>query len=199
MTLLRHAQSTHRAGSDPLQAGQRISSLQLYFKHTDAIRINGLIGAEMKGIVNERIKFREPFRPFAPVVCEDDALTYFDCDDPIPEPTDYMLMVYPVKEKWKAKIPSVTHVDGSGRLQTIRRTQNERYYDLIKAFGKLSKIPILINTSFNIRGEPIVCTPEDAYRCMMGTGIDYLVADRFLIARDDNPQDMWDSEAYAID
>jgi len=152
-----------------------------------------------KELLNTKVKHREKFRPFAPVVCEDDALTYFDCDKPVPEPTDYMLMVYPVHKKWHKKIPSVTHVDGSGRLQTIRRDQNHLYYDVIKEFGKLTGIPILINTSFNIRGEPIVCTPFDAYKCMMGTGIDYLVMDKFLIKRDDNPKDMWDSEKYAID
>ena len=103
------------------------------------------------------------------------------------------------KQEWQKKIPSVTHVDGSGRLQTIRREQNHLYYDVIKEFGKMSGIPILINTSFNIRGEPIVCTPYDAYKCMMGTGIDYLVMDKFLINREDNPQDMWDSEKYAKD
>tara|TARA_Y100000310_G_scaffold181675_1_gene181680 strand:+ start:1139 stop:3919 length:2781 start_codon:yes stop_codon:yes gene_type:complete len=139
------------------------------------------------------------FRPFAPVVCEDDALRYFDCDDPIPEPTDFMLMVYPVRKQWYEKIPSVTHVDGSGRLQTVRKEQNPLYYKLIKRFGELSGIPILINTSFNIRGEPIVCTPYDGYKCMMGTGIDFLVMDRFLIKREDNPQDKWDSEKYAKD
>jgi carbamoyltransferase len=154
---------------------------------------------KMQHILNEKVKHREKFRPFAPVVCVDDALTYFDCDDPIPEPTDYMLMVYPIREQWRAKIPAVTHVDGSGRLQTIREDQNPLYYDLIKEFGKLSGIPILINTSFNIRGEPIVCTPFDAYKCMMGTGIDYLVLGRYLIRRADNPQHMWDSEKYAHD
>ena len=77
--------------------------------------------------------------------------------------------------------------------------QNRRYYNLIKEFGKLSGIPILINTSFNIRGEPIVCNPEDAYKCMMGTGIDYLIVENFLIKRENNPQDMWDSERYAKD
>lgn len=154
---------------------------------------------EMKEILNLKVKHREAFRPFAPVVCIDDALKYFDCDKPIPSPTDFMLMVYPVKNAWRSKIPSVTHVDGSGRLQTIRREQNPLYYDLIKEFGKLSKVPILINTSFNIRGEPIVCTPNDAYRCMMGTGIDYLVMGNYLIKREDNPEDMWDSEKYAKD
>jgi len=152
-----------------------------------------------KELLNTKVKHREKFRPFAPVVCEDDALTYFDCDYPVPEPTDYMLMVYPIHEKWHKKIPSVTHVDGSGRLQTIRRSQNHLYYDVIKEFGKLTGIPILINTSFNIRGEPIVCTPQNAYKCMMGTGIDYLVIDKFLVKRADNPKDMWDSEELAKD
>jgi carbamoyltransferase len=154
---------------------------------------------KMKEILNLKVKHREKFRPFAPVVCEDDALKYFDCDSPIPEPTDFMLMVYPVRPEMRKKIPAVTHVDGSGRLQSIRRSQNTRYYDLIKEFGKLSGIPILINTSFNIRGEPIVCTPHDAYRCMMGTGIDYLVMGNFLVARKDNPKDRWDSEELARD
>lgn len=150
-------------------------------------------------LLNEKVKHREKFRPFAPVVCEDDAFKYFECDKPVPSPTDFMLMVYPIKKQWHKKIPAVTHVDGSGRLQTIRRHQNQLYYDLIKKFGKLSGIPILINTSFNIRGEPIVCTPQDAYKCMMGTGIDYLVMGKFLIKREDNPKDIWDSEKYAND
>ncbi len=154
---------------------------------------------KMQEILNLKVKHREKFRPFAPVVCEDDASKYFECDNPIPLPTDFMLMVYPIKKQWHEKIPAVTHVDGSGRLQTIRKSQNPLYYEIIKEFGKLSGIPILINTSFNIRGEPIVCTPYDAYKCMMGTGIDYLVMDNFLIKREDNPQDMWDSEKYAKD
>lgn len=154
---------------------------------------------KMKEILNLKVKHREKFRPFAPVVCEDDALTYFDCDAPIPAPTDFMLMVYPVRKEWRKKIPAVVHVDGSGRLQTIRREQNPLYYDLIKEFGKLSGIPILINTSFNIRGEPIVCTPHDAYKCMMGTQIDYLVMGPFLIKRADNPAHQWDSESIATD
>jgi len=154
---------------------------------------------KMQEILNLKVKHREKFRPFAPAVCEDDALQYFECDIPVPEPTDFMLMVYPIKKEWQKKIPAVTHVDGSGRLQTIRRSQNPLYYNLIKEFGRLSEIPTLINTSFNIRGEPIVCTPYDAYKCMMGTGIDYLVMDRFIIKREDNPRDIWDSEKYAED
>jgi carbamoyltransferase len=154
---------------------------------------------QAKELLNTKVKHREKFRPFAPVVCEDDAITYFDCDVPIPEPTDFMLMVYPVRKEFRDKIPSVTHVDGSGRLQTVRREQNPQYYDLLKEFGKHSGIPILINTSFNIRGEPIVCTPHDAYKCMMGTGIDHLVMSTFIVSREDNPKDMWDSEKFAKD
>ena len=152
-----------------------------------------------KELLNAKVKHREKFRPFAPVVCNDDALKYFECDKPIPKPTDFMLIVYPIKKEWRKKIPSVTHVDGSGRLQTIKRSQNRLYYDLIKKFGELSGIPILINTSFNIRGEPIVCTPYDAYKCMMGTGIDCVVMNKFLIKRKDNPRDIWNSEKYAKD
>lgn len=154
---------------------------------------------KMKEILNLKVKHREKFRPFAPVVCEDDASKYFECDKPLPEIADFMLMVYSIKKKWHKKIPSVTHVDGSGRLQSIRKHQNKLYYNLIKEFGKISGIPILINTSFNIRGEPIVCTPFHAYKCMMGTGIDYLVMDKFLIKRTDNPRDIWDSEKLAKD
>ncbi len=157
------------------------------------------INPKMQEILNLKVKHRERFRPFAPVVCIDDVYKYFTCDKPVPKPTDFMLMVYPVKEKWRKVIPAVTHVNGSGRLQTIRRNQNQLYYTLIKEFGKLSGMPILINTSFNIRGEPIVCTPEDAYRCMMGTEIDFLVIDKFLIKREDNLKDIWNSEENARD
>lgn len=154
---------------------------------------------KMKEILNLKVKHREHFRPFAPVVCEDDAQKFFECDSPIPHATDFMLMVYPVRKQWHKKIPAVTHVDGSGRLQTVRKNQNQLYYEVIKEFGKKSGIPILVNTSFNIRGEPIVCTPYDAYRCMMGTGIDTLVIGSFVVHRNENPQDMWDSEKFAHD
>lgn len=147
---------------------------------------------EMRDILNEKVKHRELFRPFAPVVCIDDAQDFFECDYPIPSPTDYMLMVYPIHEKQQRKIPAVTHVDGSGRLQTIREEQNPQYYKLIKKFGKLTSVPILVNTSFNIRGEAIVCSPQDAYRCMMGTAIDYLVINQFVIKRSLNLKDVWE-------
>ena len=149
---------------------------------------------KMQDILNLKVKHREKFRPFAPVVCADDAEKYFECDRPVPMPTDYMLMVYPIRKGKRRLIPAVVHVDGSGRLQTVRRPQNPLYYDLIKEFGRLTGVPVLVNTSFNIRDEPIVMSPYHAYRCMMGTGIDCLVMDRFLIRRADNPQHIWDSE-----
>jgi carbamoyltransferase len=154
---------------------------------------------DMQAILNEKVKHREAFRPFAPSVCAEDADTFFRCDSPLPLPADFMLMVYPIREEWRARLPAVTHVDGTGRLQTVRRGTNPLYYDLIREFGKLSGIPMLVNTSFNIRGEPIVCTPADAYRCMMGTGIDCLFLGEYLIRRTDNPKDAWDSESIAKD
>ena len=154
---------------------------------------------KMRDILNLKVKHREKFRPFAPVICAEDASTFFECDSPLPESTDFMLMVYPFKKKYHRVIPSVVHVDGSGRLQTVKEHQHKQYYRLIKEFGKLSRIPMLVNTSFNIRGEPIVCSPYDAYRCMMGTEIDYIVMDTFLIKREENPQHVWNSEKYATD
>jgi carbamoyltransferase len=153
----------------------------------------------MRDTLNLKVKHREAFRPFAPSVCAEDAPTYFECDQPLPIPADYMLMVYPVRPEWRAKLPAVTHVDGTGRLQTVRRETEPLYHDLIQAVGKRTGIPMVVNTSFNVRGEPLVCTPEDAYRCMMGTGIDCLVMEDFLIWRHENPADMWDSEATAKD
>lgn len=153
----------------------------------------------IKSVLNEKVKHREHFRPFAPVIPYEDVKEWFICDDPIPEPADYMLMVYPIRKEKQKHIPGVTHVDGSGRLQVIRKKQNDIYYQTIREFEKLSGVPILINTSFNIRGEPIVCTPADAYRCMSGTGIDYLSIGSFLITRAENNKDWWDSEVLAID
>jgi carbamoyltransferase len=136
-----------------------------------------------KEILNSKIKFREIFRPFAPVVCKDDANKYFDCDNPIPDPTQFMLMVYQVRKKWIKKIKSVVHIDDSVRLQVITRNQNKLYYDLIKEFGKKTGIPMLINTSFNVSGEPIVCTPNDAIKTFLNSGMDYLVIGNYLVSK----------------
>jgi len=137
---------------------------------------------ENKDVVNLKIKFRESFRPFAPTVLEDRIGEYFEIDRPSP----YMLLVAPVREG-KRVIPSVTHVDHSARIQSINRRQNPLYYDLIHEFEKRTGVPVIINTSFNVRGEPIVCSPDDAYLCFMRTHMDYLVAGPFLLDKKRQP------------
>ncbi|MBI5216392.1 MAG: carbamoyltransferase [Ignavibacteriae bacterium] len=126
--------------------------------------------------VNLKIKFRESFRPFAPTILEDKTNEYFEIDCPSP----FMLLVAQVREN-KRTVPAITHVDGSARLQTINRQQHALYYDLISTFEKLTGCPVIINTSFNVRGEPIVCSPEDAFRCFMRTEMDYLVLGSFIL------------------
>ncbi|MCD6024052.1 MAG: carbamoyltransferase [Fibrobacteria bacterium] len=153
----------------------------------------------MRDILNLKVKHREAFRPFAPSVRAEEALKYFECDEPLPLPADFMLMVYPVRPEWRARLAAVTHVDGSGRLQAVQRAQHPLYYDLIGEVGKITGVGVVINTSFNVRGEPIVATPEQAYRCMMGTAIDCLVMEDFLILRSENARDAWDSEALPGD
>jgi carbamoyltransferase len=138
---------------------------------------------ENKEVVNLKIKFRESFRPFAPSVLAERCSEYFDLDCESP----YMLLVADVREG-KREIPSVTHVDNSARVQSVRRDTNELYYDLIKAFEKRTGCPVIINTSFNVRGEPIVCTPHDAYLCFMRTRMDYLVMDRFVLDKTSQPE-----------
>ncbi len=137
---------------------------------------------EMQDIVNLKIKFRESFRPFAPTVLLDKAAEYFVLDREQQSP--YMLLVTQVREE-KRVIPAVTHVDGSARVQTIAREDNPLYYDLIAEFYNLTGVPVLINTSFNVRGEPIVCTPEDAYRCFMRTKMDDLVLGDFMMSKEE--------------
>jgi len=134
--------------------------------------------AEMKDILNERIKKREPFRPFAPSILEEQTGNYFEQDHPAPT----MLMVYQVRPERRKEIPAVTHVDGSGRLQTVSRSVNQRYYDLISAFYKLTGVPVLLNTSFN-ENEPIVCTPRHAIDCFLKTKIDVLYLGNHAIRR----------------
>lgn len=135
--------------------------------------------AENKDILNARVKHREAFRPFAPVVLEEAYTDYFVLDRPSP----YMLLIADVRKEMKHKIPAITHVDGTARIQTISRDVNERYYDLIKMFGDATGICVLLNTSFNVAGEPIVETPEDAIRCFMGTGIDALCIGESLLVK----------------
>ncbi|MEX2115770.1 MAG: carbamoyltransferase [Bacteroidota bacterium] len=129
-----------------------------------------------QSIVNLKIKFRESFRPFAPAVLEDRVSDYFLWDRPSP----YMLFVATVRED-KREIPAVTHLDGSARLQTVSRSQHPLFYDLLKEFENQTGCPVLINTSFNVRGEPIVCTPEDAWKCFLRTEMDHLVLGSFIL------------------
>jgi carbamoyltransferase len=153
----------------------------------------------MQAQMNIKIKFREGFRPFAPSVLREHVSDYFeiDCDSP------YMLLVAPVRKErqipmpegakklWgidqlnvvRSDIPAITHIDYSARIQTVSRETNPDYYDLISAFRDLTGCPVVVNTSFNVRGEPIVCTPEDAYRCFMRTHIDSLVLGPFLLEK----------------
>lgn len=163
---------------------------------------------KMQSTMNLKIKFRESFRPFAPSVLRENVSDYFDIDTDSP----YMLLVAPVQEKRrkalssdeqklfgiellnkpKSDIPAVTHVDYSARVQTVKKEVNERYYNLINAFKKKSGCPVIVNTSFNVRGEPIVCTPEDAYRCFMRTNMDTLVLGNFVLEKALQPKVMED-------
>ena len=135
--------------------------------------------ADMKDILNERIKKREPFRPFAPSIMEEHVGDYFEQTHPAPT----MLMVYQVREERRGEIPAVTHIDGSGRLQTVSREVNARYYQLISDFYKLTGVPVVLNTSFN-ENEPIVCTPRHAIDCFLKTKIDTLYLGNYGIRRD---------------
>ena len=158
---------------------------------------------EMQTLMNVKIKFRESFRPFAPVVLRERASEFFDL--PPGEESPYMLLVAPVAqrqriavaaeslrglEKLKAvrsTIPAVTHVDDSARLQTVDPERHGRLYRLMKAFEAKTGCPVMINTSFNVRGEPIVCRPEDAYRCFMATNMDVLVVEQFVLMKGEQP------------
>src|SRR5687768_13891772 len=159
---------------------------------------------KMQADMNIKIKFREGFRPFAPSVLRERVSEYFEHDSDSP----YMLLVAPVKkercipltaaqsELWgidklnvpRSDLPAITHIDYSARIQTVTEDTNPRYYRLIKAFEKRTGCAVLINTSFNVRGEPIVCTPEDAYRCFMRTHIDILVLGPYVLEKAGQPE-----------
>lgn len=146
---------------------------------------------KMKDKVNLKIKFRETFRPFAPAVLRDDCSEYFQLDQESP----FMLLVAPVREDRRV-IPSVTHADGSARIQTIDQHQDGLFYNLIREFKKQTGVPVVINTSFNVRGEPIVCIPEEAWRCFMRTKMDDLVIGPFILekekqTRKEEPPEAW--------
>ena len=151
---------------------------------------------KMQKQLNLKIKFRESFRPFAPSILENKTKDWFQIEDISP----YMLLVAQVKEnkltkkeknneglssinKIRSTIPGVTHIDYSARVQTVNNKTNPIYHELISEFFSFTKVPILINTSFNIRGEPIVCTPKDAFKCFMGTDLDALVINNFVLEK----------------
>jgi hypothetical protein len=141
--------------------------------------------AEMKNIVNARIKFREPFRPFAPVILEERANEFYaGLDNPTRNyPVRYMLMVYPTRDGCGDKIQAVTHEGGTGRIQTVRRETNQLYYRAVELFGQATGVPVLLNTSFNLRGEPIVTTPANALNTFGNSDIDTLYVDDFVVRK----------------
>jgi carbamoyltransferase len=138
----------------------------------------------IKDQVNFEVKHREGFRPFAPSVTLEDASTYFEFDDPSP----FMLMVCNVRPEYRRVLPSITHVDGTARLQTVTREGNARYHHLLKEFGKLSGVPVLLNTSFNIMDQPIVESPINALRCFFSTGLDVLAMGDFIVDKSTQAQ-----------
>jgi carbamoyltransferase len=140
-------------------------------------------GSDMKEVVNTKIKFREPFRPFAPVILRERAHEYFDYPDVAKhEAPRYMLMVSPIKEDKQDKIAAVCH-EGTGRLQAIDRDTNPRYYDIVERFGQATGVPVVLNTSFNLRGEPIVTSPRDAWNTFSNSDIDLLVLGSQLVRK----------------
>jgi carbamoyltransferase len=138
--------------------------------------------AKMKDIVNMKIKFREPFRPFAPSVLVDSADKFFEIENPeMHYPARFMLYVVPVRDRMKAVVPAITHVDGTARLQTVYKSENPRYYGLIESFGEATGVDTVLNTSFNLKGEPIVNTPANAYNTFSKSEMDTLVLENFII------------------
>ena len=173
---------------------------------------------ETQKTINLKIKYRESFRPFAPSIREENISEYFDIDRPSP----YMLLVADVKKEKqlqmseeqesyfglkklniaRSEVPAITHVDYSARIQSVSKYTNKRYHDVLTAFNDKYGCPVIVNTSFNVRGEPIVCTPKDAYRCFMRTEMDFLVLNNYLLSKtDQKPLDNdsdWKSE-FALD
>ena len=128
-----------------------------------------------------RVKKREGFRPFAPAVAAERAAEYFDIVAGDEETYAHMLFVVPVRQTYRARLPAITHVDGTARIQTVTRTTNERFHELLAAFGAKSGMPILLNTSFNVKGQPIVCSPTEAIDTFLSAGLDALVLGDFLV------------------
>ncbi|CAG1015259.1 partial Decarbamoylnovobiocin carbamoyltransferase, partial [Burkholderiaceae bacterium] len=136
--------------------------------------------ADMKDILNLKIKRRESFRPFAPSILREAVPEWFEQDGEVP----FMMQVFQIRAAQRARIPAVTHVDGSGRLQTVSRDTNPRYYRLIEAFRELTGVPMVLNTSFN-ENEPVVCRPEEALDCFLRTKMDVLVLGDWMVTRNE--------------
>ena len=133
---------------------------------------------DMKEILNAKIKRRESFRPFAPSILREEVPNWFEVDDDVP----FMMQVHPVRTDRRSQVPAITHVDGSGRLQTVTRESNSRYYQLIQAFRRITGVPMVLNTSFN-ENEPVVCRPEEALKCFLRTKMDFLVMGTWVVGR----------------
>ena len=151
--------------------------------------------ADMKEILNARVKHREAFRPFAPAVLAESAGEYFESDYPSP----FMLLVSAVKESRRADLPAITHVDGTARVQTVTERANPAFHRLLSELGRITGVPVVLNTSFNVMGQPIVCTPAEAIECFRGTGIDQLALGPFLLWKDgDDPLERLETGAAAL-
>jgi len=165
---------------------------------------------KMQSIMNLKIKYRESFRPFAPSILRERVSDYFNIHHDSP----YMLFVAEIRSDHRldinnkddnlsgieklsvprSKLPAITHVDYSARIHTVNKDTNRRYYQLLKEVDKITGYPVLVNTSFNVRGEPIVCTPKDAYRCFINTEVDYLVLENCLLSKEKQPDKIKDSD-----
>jgi len=208
-----------RVTADALAAGQAVGWFQGRMEFGPrALGARSILGdarsASMQKTLNLKVKYRESFRPFAPSVLREDVADWFELDDDSP----YMLLVAGVREEHRramtdsenqlfgidklnvvrSTIPAVTHVDYSARVQTVHRGTNPLYYQLIDAFKARTGCPVLVNTSFNVRGEPIVCTPEDAFRCFMGTDLDLLTVGRAVLRKDQQDPSLQQNYARSL-
>jgi len=153
----------------------------------------------MKDIVNTKIKFREPYRPFAPSVLAERTEEFFELPDAVEHyPARYMLYVVPVRQSKHGVLPAITHVDGTGRLQTVFEDANPRYHALIDRFSQATGVPAVLNTSFNLKGEPIVTTPANAFSTFSRSEMDVLVLGNFVVEKDRLPQNRQMVEAVPV-
>ncbi|WP_342345832.1 carbamoyltransferase C-terminal domain-containing protein [Shewanella dokdonensis] len=151
--------------------------------------------ANLQRDLNLKIKYRESFRPFAPAILEDDVGDWFDITGSSP----HMNFIYQAKPGVAEQVPSVIHVDGTARLQTVSKVGNEKFYHLLQTFKSITNCPMLVNTSLNVRGEPMVLSPEDAFNCFMNTGIDLLVIGNIVLLKTEQDSQLYKKYHYALD